>query len=284
MRKACHYFSISLLIGLIVIGFGACRDSERDLDDETESSRDFATMQNLLNDAFKQVHRVALYDSVLNDTGIVQLIDTNCLDTFYTTTGLNQFPTTLVLNYGTGYGPACLDGRYRKGEIRARFTSKYTNPNAIITFTFDNYWVDLYKLDGTMVMTGLGNGNYTVSVTDGSVFWTPSVLEFTVTYDGSYTLEREDGTATLDPEDDIFRISSGVGSGVNSRGNTYTANVTDPLRVALSCSWMIDGGVRLKPSNLQTRDLDFGSGACDSRLMITINNREFEATIPGYND
>lgn len=283
MKPVCRNLFGCLILALIVGGIGGCRSSERDLDTETISSRDYVLVQNVFNDAFKQVHQVALYDSVLNDTGLVQLIDTNCLDTFYTTTGLNQFPTTLVLNYGSGNGPACLDGRYRRGEIRARFTSKYTNPNALITITFDDYWVDENKVEGTMTLNGLGNGNYGVTIADGRVFWKNFSNEFDVIYTANLTLERSEGASTLATDDDVFLYTTGVGNGRNSKGNSFTCSITDPLKMDVNCNWMIDGGVRIKPVNLQVRNVDLGSGACDNRIIVNINNREFEAIVPGYN-
>ena len=78
--------------------------------------------------------------------------------------------------------------------------------------------------------------------------------------------------------DDIYRIT-GTANGVNINGVSYTANIVQPLRRAISCQWVESGTVEITPANLATRTLDFGSTGCDNQATVTVNNNSYSITL-----
>src|SRR5688572_3032520 len=90
--------NLALLFAISLISFG-CRKSERDNDTETLAVQENALANHIFDDAFREVHRFAMRDSLLNDTGINQWFNSCILDATVSDT-VAIFPLILTINYG----------------------------------------------------------------------------------------------------------------------------------------------------------------------------------------
>jgi hypothetical protein len=73
--------------------------------------------------------------------------------------------------------------------------------------------------------------------------------------------------------DDVYEIT-GSTTGVNRNGISYVAQIITKLRVELACEWRIVSGViEVTPEGKSVRKIDFGSGACDRLVTVTVNGK-----------
>ena len=280
-------FSRLLVVLLLSVMIFSCRDSDRDLDDEIISSRDVLVADNLYSDVFLQIHKLAISDTILTDTGLVSLVDIPCVDTFFLT-NLSGFPTDLVIDFGASNGAACADGRFRKGRIIATFSGKYTNSLTNIAVTLDNYSVDEVALTGQVNFAGLGNNGgglrqFSMTVVEGAL---NGMLrggdKIEMSYETTQTRVWMEGNGTTTIADDVFNTANGIASGRSTNGNAFTVNVSEPIRRELDCGYAVSGMFTVKPPNLQTRFVNYGTGTCDNAITVTIQNREIASLIPGF--
>lgn len=273
-------FKIFAIIVAISAAFVGCQKSERDLDTETLAARDNAIAYHIFDDAFREVHRFAMRDSLLNDTGIKIWYD-KCIKKATLSDTVAVFPLYLTLNFGNDTA-RCNDGFQRFGFIRATFTGKYLNKDTEIAISFDNYRKDDFYVSGEMLVKNLGlNGDgrrqYSVKVTDGLI----TSNNIRIDWQADHLMTWVAGSSTDGIiDDDIFEVT-GSASGRNSRGNTFTNGIYIAYTDDLSCQWFKSGESELNVPNLQTRYIKYGNdGTCDNRFTQWRDNSTFEVTIP----
>ena len=172
-RKKALFRALALVVTVGFLAVSGCRDSHRDKDTETVASHDNALAEVLLYDMYKQVHKVAALDSVLNnDTMDVWNLDV-CLDSAILSDTLPIFPIDVVLYFGA-QARECSDGRTRSGRLEATFSGKLKNKFTKITVKPVGYFVDDIRVKGEFVFENLGftesgHRQYTCQVKDGSL-------------------------------------------------------------------------------------------------------------------
>ena len=201
------------------------------------------------------------------------------------------FPVKIIVDFGnTGCtGP---DGHVRKGKIITVYTNRLIHPDAVATTTFDGFYVDNVKVEGTHKITNIGPPistiplvrKFAVDVIDGKL--TKPDGNF-VEWNSHKVITQHDGLGTpLDPRDDSFKIE-GSARGRVRRGALLVAwesAITEPLFKRFSCRWIVKGRIRTVRLNATSTDpwvaiLDFGSGTCDNMGTITINGVTYQITL-----
>jgi len=197
--------------------------------------------------------------------------------------GINA-PGKIVVDFGTG--TVCRDKKTRKGKILIEFTSRYRAPGTTQTITFDNYFVNEVKVEGTKVLThSLAAGVFTtkVLVTGGKMTFADGT---SVTWN-SERFRNADTKSTVAINDDEFKVY-GTMSGINRKGVSYTAVIAQatPITLKASCTEIsgtvaVQGIIKVTPLDLPERTVDFGDGTCDRKMTITVNGKSREMTIRG---
>lgn len=263
----------------------SCRKADRDTDTSTDMVSDNAFSAYFFNDIFKQAHQLALSDSSMNDIGSYFISDTLCIDTIIHTNTPGYFPDTITVNYGSGNGTACADGKLRRGKLKVIFTGKYGETLKNCTVYPENYYLNDYKIEGKMIIACRGrnsaNNLYcSVTVSDGIVSNDSIRLEYYAPSNGQSTgFQREWISGELTPEvsDDVFQLTGTYG-GTASKGTAYKSEITSAMKDQADCKWIVSGKEKLTPSNLSPREVDYGSG-CDNKAVVTINGKMFEITL-----
>lgn len=193
------------------------------------------------------------------------------------------FPVRITIDFGTAGCIRPADGHTRKGKIIIDYSNRLTVPGAVATTTFDNFYIDDTKIEGTATITNKSAPNntppsrqFTVDVTDGKLS----------TADGNYvewtshkTITQSEGLSTpLYPKDDAFEIE-GSANGKAKKGNLLVAwqsTITTPLVKTFECRWIVQGVVKIvrASSNANTSwtgYLDYGNGNCDNKATATVN-------------
>lgn len=187
----------------------------------------------------------------------------------------------ITVNFGTD---GCTDARnnVRKGIIRVEFKGRRFLPGSSITTTFDNYSVNGVKIQGTRKVETASNSTiemprFNITVTAGKAIW-PDGTSIDRTASLVRTLTVASGTWTL----------TGTASGTNRDGKTYQMEITKPLVYKRECAlsgkvFMAVEGTKVLTTENRQITIDYGTGACDKVITITINgvSREVEVTGQG---
>lgn len=196
------------------------------------------------------------------------------------------FPVRVVIDFGTAgcVGP---DGHLRRGKIINEYTNRLLYPGAIAVTTFDGFYFDSIKVEGTHritnTSTGTTNRQFTVDVTDAKL----------IKPNGDYTkwnshkiITQIEGFITPDFRDDVFSIT-GSAHGQVKRGSLlvgWESSIIEPLIKRFTCRWIVRGKIRTVRVNSTVNSpwvavLDFGNGNCDDQAVITINGRSHNITL-----
>ena len=269
MKK--NYFII-LIVTIVFLG---CKKSDRDEDKTTNTSEDVAFSTNLVYDVFKTIHQAAysssgIVTSTTTDTNTVFNCDTITVNTL-------SNPKTLTIKFN----PNCTaNGIIRNGSLSASFNGFYDNVGTITTLVFSDFGYNGFTIiSGTMSYqyVGLTDSFPTYSLTFNELK-IQNTLNQKIFYSGNHQLQIIQGKSTPEISDDVYTIS-GSNTGMAFKGNGFSSQITTNLNLAGNCNWINSGIVTVKPVNLPTRTLNFGSG-CDSKINVTIYENNYELVIP----
>lgn len=183
-------------------------------------------------------------------------------------TPLVGFPKTITLDFGTGCTDAA--GITRSGVITIVLSDSLRATGATAEMTFQNYFVQGHKLEGSINWTNTSTVNerkWTRNVVNGKI--TPPAGAAHWTFNSSRTIVHVAGAHTpmqfLDDEFDV----TGIGSITNAANITRTDTILTALHKKFICSNIDRGTVKLTGSN-HSGVLDFGDGTCDRIATLTI--------------
>lgn len=71
------------------------------------------------------------------------------------------FPVRITIDFGTNGCTRPTDGHTRKGKIIIEYTNRLIVPGAIAAATFDNFYIDDTKIEGTLTITNTSTPNST---------------------------------------------------------------------------------------------------------------------------
>jgi hypothetical protein len=263
---------LSLLFagGLILFASQSCRkDSGNDvIDSDTIAAEDNATAEDIFNDVFALMDETARDQPALRTGGF----RASCAQI---TVDSTSNPKVLTLDFGTG----CTgnDGRTRSGKIIITFTGRYRDAGTVITHTFDNYYVNGNKVEGTKIVTNMGTNSaghmyYKIEVKDAKITTANGVITWQSLREREWTA----GENTASILDDEYNIT-GSASGTNRNGTHYTIQIDDldPLHVKIGCRWIVSGKVSITPDGKSARTVNYGNGDCDNDATVLINGRSY---------
>jgi len=239
----------------------------------TQACQDHLTAENIFNDV-DHIVEGAFLDNGINKSYpkfTIMNNDASNIDTLIINFGANE----IIYPYP--------GGKLRKGKINVTYTGKYRDSLAVITTTFDNYYVNYNLIQGEMTVTNQGrknNGNicFTIEVNDASI----STPNGTINWESDIVKEWTSGEDTyLDLSDDEYKITgSASGNGVN--GNDFTMTIIDTLNVALSCfpfCVIKSGTSKITPDGYANRIVNYGESLCDCNIDVIINEDNYPIVI-----
>jgi hypothetical protein len=188
------------------------------------------------------------------------------------------WPKTITVDYGAG----CTGfyGSSRKGKILITVSARRSVVGATRTVTFDNYYFNNIKVEGTKVVTNLGpnsnqNIEITVKLTNGKL-----ILPAGKTIERSFDHKREwiAGFATKTIWDDQYLIT-GSATGKNINGVAYTNTILSPLHWKRVCEFLVSGVIKFEREGVAPVELDYGQGECDAIAVVKRGDQTREITL-----
>jgi hypothetical protein len=262
----------------ITFSLTSCKKDKAETVDEIETtfeiSENQAMSDNIDQDAGEVTEESAARNGLLGATNLCgSPAFPNWIGTCATVTITGTFPSkNIKIDFGTGCtGP---NGRVRKGIINIVLTDSMYKPGSVATITFDNYFVNGYKREGTIVRTNTTQvGSFTRShnrtVTNGKI---TAPDGRTWTHSCNINITQIAGLLTpCDWTDDAYSIE-GTRTATNAQGKTRTATTQTALQKKVSCSNIDQGILKIQGPN-HFALIDFGNGTCDNLATISVDGR-----------
>ncbi len=292
-----HLSTFSKVILLFLLGsaisMNSCKKDVADTEPapkvsaDVNSSNDNSVAENMFADVFKVTDDALKSDSATGKRSYTSINGGCPTVTIVPAWPDTTFPKTITIDFATGC-TSTVDGRYRSGSIIVTLNAKYKDNGTIVNVTPDNYYVNGYKVEGHKTITNNGynidsNLTFTVEV-DSAKITTPS--GDIITWQSSRTNEWIAGQSTsffthgiAGICDDVYLIT-GSANGINRNGLAFTVDITSALRKEICCKHIVSGTLDITPSGLATRTIDYGNGACDGNVSITVNGVTYYFTMP----
>ncbi len=201
-------------------------------------------------------------------TGPCTKVEVSSLDSVY--------PKTITIDYGTGC--ICRDGKFRKGMIELYLTGPIRQSGSELTITLHDYYVNRKHIEGKKIIhNNSANGALIYSVTvEGGKVTMPNGRGFS--FEGTKTFTQLEGMSTVRVSDDVFSIE-GRNKTVYNNGITVSRNTESPLIKPVACHWIVKGVLKVVVND-HSFFIDFGTGECDNKALLTWANGEKEITLP----
>ena len=249
----------------------APQDEEAVVEKTFEAAADNATAEFFNEDDNDVLMEAAQDNDFLGSFAPVVIESNNFLNcATVTVTPRSGFPKTILITFDS----TCTNPRgiVRKGMIRIVVSDLLRNPGATAVMTFENYFVNNFKREGTNTWTNTSTStvkSWQRKVQAGKItapngrFWLHESIKEVVQTGGVST--------PLNFYDDVFSIT-GRAIVTYANGVSRTATITEPLQKKYACRWIDKGRVKFQGPN-HFAILDYGNGDCDNKAMISIDGR-----------
>jgi hypothetical protein len=265
---------LSIILVTILVSFSACSNSDRDRDNSTQAAQEFWISTNHFTNIFREVHRVAIVDSIIAGRGSSAIYPEVCLDSFSRSPNMNAFPIDLSIFYGINH--TCEGERNRSGKLVATFDKVYPDSGSIVTITTVDYQIDGFIISAEMEVKITSSTpwlvEFDVTVKNGKIINTNEPGTKISLAEAKYKISSVDGMGTITTSDDDFKFD-GSGNGMASNGVTYTCTSETTTFLFADCNYESSGSFRIKAPNQQDRICNFneadGAG-CNSKMVVYI--------------
>ncbi len=270
-----HYQKLFFIAAIITLCATACRKNKAETIDEVQTtfelSSDQAIADNLTQDA-NDVLTEAVLDNNLIGGRPSEATQTTGILSCATITVTGSFPAkNILIDFGTT-GCTSNNGVTRKGKINVVLTDSLRKTGSKATLTFDGYYINNFKKEGTIVWTnttiqGAGNRSWNRVVTNGKItnpagkYWLHTSTVDIVQTAGVNTV--------LNLLDDVYQLT-GTRTVTNDAGKTRTSTTQTPLQKKAICSNIDQGILKVQGPN-HFALIDYGNGTCDNIATVSID-------------
>jgi hypothetical protein len=273
MTKLMKAKILFMITGMVIFSFGSCmKDTGID-----QSSLDHADNDAMADAVYEDVFNTADNAAIIVDNmgfaksseAVETVFADSCPVITVTRPTANPWPKLVKVDYGTG----CLglNDNTRKGKILIEITGPRLQTGSKRTVTFDNYYFNDMKIEGTKVLENKGyNADQHLLIseklTGGKVtFADGKTVERAVDHQREWTA----GLLTKNIWDDECLVT-GTATGKNRNDVTYTNTILTALHWTRACRFIVAGTVKMERSgDTVPVVLDYGTGDCDAKAVVT---------------
>jgi hypothetical protein len=261
--KTRFIYLIMILLGFMV---SSCQKSNPLEDSTVEAADDAVLAEAVFDDAFASLEIATEIAEDMKKSGSV--VDSCPLITV-TFPEQSPWPVNVVIDYGTGC--TGLNDVVRSGKIILTLSAPRQEVESVRTLTFENYYVNGARVEGTTVVTNTGPNNnsnvvFSVVLTGGKIIFSDGKF-----IEREFEHQREYIAGYLTwwtPWDDKCLIT-GVAAGTNLNGVSYTAVAVNPLEWQAACRFLVSGTIGFEIDGIEPFELDYGSGECDANATLS---------------
>lgn len=261
-----------MITALAFFSFYSCDKMQTIDQTSVDFADDIAVSNAVYDDVFNTVDNadIILDNSTKGDLTKSLSVADSCPAITITHLGDEIWPKTITVDFGTGC--TGLYDNTRSGKIIIVVTGPRKETGSLKTVTFDNYFFNEIKVEGTKEVENMGYNNnqnlvFAVRLIDGKLtFPDGSTIERSFEHQREWTA----GIMTKNIWDDEFLIT-GNSNGKNINGIAYTNTIMTALKWERACRFIVSGTVNIERDGSDPIVLDYGSGECDNAASVTRN-------------
>lgn len=270
-------FAFLSIAAALVLFLNSCEKSGKLTDSDINLADDDAVTETIFDDIFSSVDiaSIALEGTAKEGFTKGSLVADSCPVITVNHPDGTTWPKIITINYGEG---CTLNEMTRKGKIIIEITAFRHVTGAKRTVTFDNYYFNDIKVEGTKVIENLGPNSaqnivIAITLTGGKI-----TLPDGKTVEREVDREREwiAGMATPRLLWDDECLITGTTSGKNINGVEYSTTITTPLHWKRACRFIVAGVIEMVRGENEPVSLDFGDGECDAKAVLRRGEEEKE--------
>jgi len=178
------------------------------------------------------------------------------------------WPKTVTVDFGEGC--TGLYDNSRSGKIIIVITGPRLEVGSTRTVTFENYYFNGIKVEGTKVVENTGYNNnqnlvFSVTLTGGKL-----TLPDGKFIERSFVHQREwiAGLLTRNIWDDECLVT-GTATGTTLEGVAYHNTITTALHWKRVCFFIVSGVVKIEREGKPDVEINYGTGECDAKAIVT---------------
>jgi len=281
-------FLLPACAAFAIIALGSCKKDSNSTDDTVAAtfalSADEGTTANLNQDANDMLNEAAFQSNTMGSGFTANTQNSQFLGTGFlscatvTVSPALGFPKTVTLDFGTG---SCTNpnGITRSGIVTIVLSDSLRAHGSTATVTFNNYYVQGYKREGTITWTNTSTAtavSWHRNCTNGKItapngnYWTHS---------GDQDIVITAGASTPTLTDNVYSIT-GNSTVANSAGVSRTSTILTALEKKANCTHIDMGTVKVQGPN-HYAVIDFGTGTCDNIATVSIDGHASQTiTLP----
>lgn len=261
-----------MIAALIMLSFMSCKKDTTFIEQPNiDLADDAAVSDAVYEDVFNTADNAGIILDMMtksDDSKSVVVNTDSCPAIIITHPETGIWPKVITVDYGTGCSG--FGGDTRSGKIIIEVTGPRMEVGSTRTITFDNYFFNGIKVEGTKVVENTGyntNQNivFSVTLTDGKL--TLSDGQF---IERSFEHQREwiAGILTMNIWDDECLIT-GIANGMNINGVEYSNTIMTALHWKRVCKFIVSGVVKIEREGKEAIELNYGDGECDAIAVVT---------------
>lgn len=261
-----------MITAMIVISFSSCKKDSTLIDQTSiDLADDDAVTDAVYEDVFNTADNASIIiDQMVKSDGAKSetVVTDSCPSITVTHPSGAVWPKIVTVDYGTGC--TGFNDNTRSGKIMIEVTGPRLTIGSKRTITFVNYFFNNIKVEGTKVLENKGyntNQNLIISVKlTGGKLTLPDgkTIERTIDHQREWTT----GLLTKNIWDDECLIT-GTATGKNINGVAYKNTIVSALQWNRVCRFIVAGVVKIERDGEQPVELNYGSGDCDAKAVVT---------------
>lgn len=261
-----------MITAMIVLTFSSCKKDSALIDQTSiDLADDDAVTDAVYEDVFNTADNASIIIDQMGKSGDAnsETVVTDSCPSITVTHPLGAtWPKIITIDYGTGC--TGFNDNTRSGKIMIEVTGPRLAVGSKRTITFLNYFFNNIKVEGTKVLENKGynaNQNLIVSVIlTGGKLTLPDgkTIERTIDHQREWTA----GLLSKNIWDDECLIT-GTATGKNINGVAYKNTITSALQWKRACRFIVAGVVKIERDGKQPVELNYGSGDCDAKAVVT---------------
>ncbi|MCU0363851.1 MAG: hypothetical protein MUE32_10870 [Bacteroidales bacterium] len=259
-------------ISIFLLGFFTACDKDSALIEQAslDLADDDAVSEAVYEDVFSTADNAAIIvDYMLKgDSKSDYVVTDSCPSVSVTQPSTGSWPKVITVDYGkgcTGFYEAT-----RSGKILIEVTGPRLETGSKRTVTFNNYYFNGIKVEGTKVIENTGLNN------NGNIVFSVSLTGGKLTLAGGKTIERTvdherewiAGYQTKNIWDDECLVT-GTASGKTLDGKSYTNTIMSALHWKRVCKFLVSGAIRIERGDAEPFELNYGEGECDAKAVVS---------------
>ena len=261
-----------MMASLVILSFISCQKDTSATDQASiNMADDDAVSDAVFEDVFSTADNASIIIDQLgkgSDSKSMSVLADSCPSVTITNPETGIWPKVVTVDFGTGC--TGLYDNSRSGKIVIEVTGPRLEVGTKKTVTFENYYFNGIKVEGTKVVENTGyneNQNLVCSARlTGGTLTLP---------DGKFIERSTDhqrewiaGLLTNNIWDDECLIT-GTATGTTLEGVTYTNTITTALHWKRSCFFLVSGVVKIVREGKPDVEINYGTGECDASAVVT---------------